>query len=364
MEVDPEWLDRFHPSTPKDVIIRYDIYNISSIDTVKQGINENSTIPWSTLWNPRLTIQNAVELRKFEITWRKSSSLSQHIDGLYDHNPSGRIWVTARVEVSGRFTIRMSLEHFPFDVQELYLLVRSKWRHNWVRFRRHPVPSYMSIVNLEYSASIDTEYFLDPLPQHKLEMPHDERHKASVRRWDGVAGGYVRSDKPLGKSFPLAPLCITVARKPSYYMWNIVFPVFWIVAVSGVSMAIEGDSETEVLDARLSVTLTLLLTLIAVKFVVASDLPNASYLTWLDAYILFGFFLLILVVAENVIAAHYADSRSWIDLIGVCVLGVIWVGVHVLAFFFLFPRRVWRHVGSTQLQRSTEIKSMYESTPL
>jgi hypothetical protein len=39
-----------------------------------------------------------------------------------------------------------------------------------------------------------------------------------------------------GKAYPMAPLCITVARKPSYYLWNIVFPVFWVVSAAGVSM--------------------------------------------------------------------------------------------------------------------------------
>ena len=53
------------------------------------------------------------------------------------------------------------------------------------------------------------------------------------------------------------------------------------------------------------------------QFVVASDLPNASYVTWLDAYILAGFFLITLVVIENVVASRFeGEQRQLVDIIG------------------------------------------------
>eukprot|EP00045_Choanoeca_perplexa_P005327 m.44947 g.44947 ORF g.44947 m.44947 type:complete len:290 (-) comp13061_c0_seq1:939-1808(-) len=284
------------------------------------------------------------------------------------------------MQVSGIFTIRMSLRHFPFDAQDLHLLCRSKWRNDWVRFRRHPHPAYRSLVNLEYSSSLETEYFLDAMPQHKFEMQREDRHTANTRHWDGILYGYVTvkgqecevcrnaARWPIpwhtdtrhggsGKAYPMAPLCVTVARKPSYYLWNIVFPVFWVVSAAGVSMGIDGDDTTTVLDARMQVTLTVLLTLIAVKFVVASDLPNASYVTWLDAYILFGFFLIALVIIQNVIASRFEDeTRATIDFVGLAIFGILWLGLHIGVFVYLYPRRMWRVLDPTAAQRSSDLR--------
>lgn len=63
---------------------------------------------------------------------------------------------------------------------------------------------------------------------------------------------------------------------------------------------------------RLSVTLTLILTAVAYKFVVAASLPQVSYLTILDMHVLVCFVFLVANASENVIypVLVYSDRAS------------------------------------------------------
>lgn len=64
-----------------------------------------------------------------------------------------------------------------------------------------------------------------------------------------------------------------VERYDAFYMYNIIFPLFLIVMMSFGSLFFPAEE----LDSRLSVTLTLVLTSVAFKFVVADSLPKISY---------------------------------------------------------------------------------------
>ena len=61
---------------------------------------------------------------------------------------------------------------------------------------------------------------------------------------------------------------------------------------------------------RLSITLTLVLTAVAYKYVIAQQLPAISYLTLMDKYVLFSFFLLGVGVVENVIVKWISKDDS------------------------------------------------------
>ena len=81
-------------------------------------------------------------------------------------------------------------------------------------------------------------------------------------------------------------------------------------------------SYDEIAD-RLSVTVTLMLAAVAFMFIVSTMLPKVSYLTIMDYYILVGFGLLMLMIAENAIAGieGLQDYSDDIDLICAIVFG-------------------------------------------
>jgi len=65
--------------------------------------------------------------------------------------------------------------------------------------------------------------------------------------------------------------------------------------------AVDANGERMSTADRLAVTLTLMLTAVAYKFIVASSLPQVSYLTLIDTYVLACFLFMLLISLENVV---------------------------------------------------------------
>ena len=83
---------------------------------------------------------------------------------------------------------------------------------------------------------------------------------------------------------------IKLLRKWSIYFWRVGIFMLSISLSSIIVYTMRPDD----VSSRYDVLITLLLTVIAFQFVVTSYLPNISYLTLLDKYILFCFAFLIL----------------------------------------------------------------------
>ena len=99
------------------------------------------------------------------------------------------------------------------------------------------------------------------------------------------------------------------------------------------------------LSGRLTVSLTLLLTAVAFKFVVSSSLPQTEYLTYIDRYFLYGIVFIFLVAVENAVVmlltTYYPDSALETDRICLYVFAGVWVVTHVVVFSVLFVAPTW-----------------------
>jgi hypothetical protein len=73
-------------------------------------------------------------------------------------------------------------------------------------------------------------------------------------------------------------------RKTGYYISNVILPICVLTLLSPLSCFLNDDGTSLGTADRLGITLTLLLTAVAYKFVVASSLPTVSYLTILDRF--------------------------------------------------------------------------------
>ena len=73
--------------------------------------------------------------------------------------------------------------------------------------------------------------------------------------------------------------CI-VQRGSRYYLYNIVLTEIFLVLLSLTAKVVPVEEFAD----RMSISLTLLLTSVAFKFVVAEKLPNLSYQTYLDQF--------------------------------------------------------------------------------
>jgi Neurotransmitter-gated ion-channel ligand binding domain/Neurotransmitter-gated ion-channel transmembrane region len=90
----------------------------------------------------------------------------------------------------------------------------------------------------------------------------------------------------------------------SYYIWQIVVPLAFIVLMSWVAFWVERDN----VGVRIGVATSSILTLIAQRFVLANLLPRLPYMTRLDYFTvgstLLVFIALMVVVVTSYLAAH------------------------------------------------------------
>lgn len=101
------------------------------------------------------------------------------------------------------------------------------------------------------------------------------------------------------------------------------------------------------------VNVTLMLTVVALKFTFAESLPKKAYLTWLDKYMLTAFGLLVLQSAELWIAQEVAlaspSTQRLLEGAFVVVIYGAWTLFHV--YVALFSERLylpWETVARNQ----------------
>eukprot|EP01106_Pelomyxa_sp_JSP_P005091 TRINITY_DN180_c0_g1_i7.p1 TRINITY_DN180_c0_g1~~TRINITY_DN180_c0_g1_i7.p1 ORF type:complete len:122 (-),score=25.93 TRINITY_DN180_c0_g1_i7:63-428(-) len=84
---------------------------------------------------------------------------------------------------------------------------------------------------------------------------------------------------------------------------------------------------------RIGLNLTLVLTCVAYKYVIAGYLPKTSYLTLLDVYVLVAFALLFLIVVENSVVGYLESQYSKIiDVVTESVMIPCWVILNGVIF--------------------------------
>jgi len=80
------------------------------------------------------------------------------------------------------------------------------------------------------------------------------------------------------------------------------------------------------LGSRLNFLITLILTTVTFTFIVFENLPNVSYLTYMDKYVLFSYGYLVALMVESVLIAN-ADLKT--DEAFFFVFFALWILYHV-----------------------------------
>ena len=173
-----------------------------------------------------------------------------------------------------------------------------------------------------------TEWTLLPYVLTSVELTN-ANESASLKRYDRVSH-----------------TCI-VRRGSTYYLYNIALTEALLVLLSTTAKIVPLDEFAD----RMSISLTLLLTSIAFKFVVAEKLPNLSYQTHLDKFILWGFVLQVMFIFASALAALLSKrASSFLEREGIDVNIVDdWlnavpaglVGIYFVYFALLLGRVRW-----------------------
>ncbi len=336
---------------PLVAICRANVHNVGSIDTIDQSfvtsfLSEVRLRGICKHVDP-LYVQQFMKLLNFEeklyvLRIKEEQSIERYssytqsvIPGYYDY--------AMKIVMKGTFHEEFELQSFPLDIQDLNVVITCN-RPNIVTFQPNiEYPSLFMLQDFQLKSVFDVAY----KELIMIECNHSNPLESS--------SGYV---------YPRFNFRTRLARKSGYYASNVAIPIGIISALSIISMSINEDgSRLETAD-RLGITLTLLLTAVAYKFVVASSLPTLSYQTLLDKYVWCCFAFMIIISIENAIvpiiinrckssgnnSSSVENAESYLAL----VLGVIYFLVN--AYWFVLAWTMMRTYQSESEQVYREEK--------
>ena len=178
----------------------------------------------------------------------------------------------------GSFAEAFELKDFPFDSQDFTV---------GMLIRYHSKDLRMILLTSDSSCL---------LPERALSVTRHTWSKAQMHIWEED----VRTKDAHIISRHFLNVTLSMNRIPHYYFTNIVLPACIITTLSACSLFMPAKD----LANRLSATLTLLLTAVAYKYLVAQLVPPVGYSTVLDKYVMICFLFLGLMAVENCMAFH------------------------------------------------------------
>lgn len=268
-------------------------------------------------WNPKLFIENALAVKEqitYEITVEDKEC-----------------YVTEVRHVSGLFWVKMILNNFPVDVQELSIVVSSKIGSD--RFELIGDSNKLSFINFEALQLFKdqqkwTLYRFVKLSDKAVYELGEEKEKTDNIVMIKEARKYFKPPKLVAKLYS--------ARKPGFYLMNAFFLVFLITTITFACWGINYFSP----HFRLQSTFTILLASVTFKWVVNRSLPAVAYLTSMDAYqITCITFICLLAVWHGIVGAPYTlapNTALWADRWILLSFGIIYIIIHLLFAYWLF----------------------------
>jgi hypothetical protein len=296
----PALIDRPNAdSGPTQVSVEIWFVDINSIDSAQQSFTADVAVvlEWKDLrlahtrgglahyaldqiWHPRVVIVNETN----SVTRRLPESVEVDAEGT----------VVYRQRYVGSFTQSLLLESFPFDKQT---------------FR-------VQLVALRYS------------PNEVQFVPDQKWIDAGIKQAGGISPSITLPDWTLEKweiknmVYTLAPglelsgyvFEFTASRNVQHYILKVILPLVLIVMMSWSVFWIDPTTSS----SQISVAVTSMLTLIAYRFAVDSQLPRLPYMTRLDSFIFTStvlvFFSLIEVLATTILdSKQQAEQAKKID---------------------------------------------------
>ena len=292
----PPLIDRPNAdSGPTEISVGMWVADISSIDSAQQTFTAEIAVvlrwkdprlahtgngvvryPREQIWHPRVGIVN------------ETNSVSRKMPDSVEVEPDGL--VTYRQLYVGAFTQPLRLQSFPFDRQTFRVqLVAVRYQSNEVMF----VPDQVWIRDgLKEAGGISPSVTLPDWTIEKWELKPIVYALAPRHQYSGYAFEF------------------TASRNVQHYLLKVILPLVLIVIMSWAVFWIDPINAS----SQVSITMTSMLTLIAYRFAIDSQLPLLPYMTRLDVFILAStllvFFSLIEVVATIILDNTQKKKRA------------------------------------------------------
>ena len=257
------------------------VVDIRNIDDVSQDF-EATLIIYLSWRDPRLATTDSREIRTYTLNdvWSPRYQVSNEVlahkrfPEQLRVDPDGNVVYIQRL--TGSFSTRLDLLHFPFDTQKLDF--------------RLTFPDY-------------EPQRLEPIPAAEFSgiLPEMSIAGWSIGAWN-LQSDPVHVLRNITRASAL--LSFEARRSTGYYLWKIIFPLVLIVFMSWAVFWISPENA----GPQIGLATTSMLTLIAYRFILGSQLPRVSYLTLLDYFILGSTILVFLALVEVIITAGLAQA--------------------------------------------------------
>lgn len=228
-----------------------------------------------SIWNPRIVIAN------------EAGEVERSLPEIVDVAPDGT--AVYRQRLIGSFAQSLNLRAFPFD--------RDTFR--------------VQIVTLGYRPE-DIELAPDAMALTAgMREGIGLAEKLTIQDWRVLSAGSRVQPYRLAPGFEHAAFSFefTAARNAQHFAIKVIIPLILIVMMSWAVFWIEPNDA----NTQMAVAVTAMLTLIAYRFAVDSDVPKLPYLTRLDEFILMSSLLVFLSLIEVIVTTKFAN-RDRLDL--------------------------------------------------
>lgn len=230
----------------------------------------------SQLTSPKTYLEEDAALKLKRIWWPDLTFVNE-IGEYLRNNEELIIFADGTVEYQEKFSVELKfffdLTKFPFDEQLLDVELESfAWNENYLKLYKE-----------------DNEIGFAP----HLDLPEWEIADITSQ---------IKQEQKLRENelFSRFLMQIKLIRKPGFYLWKVIIPVIILVIISWSVFWMVEDSLAE----RISFSLTGILTVVAYQFLIAENLPNISYITFMDAVLSISLAIMALTVAENIIISN------------------------------------------------------------
>lgn len=162
--------------------------------------------------------------------------------------------------IEGEFFERFELQNFPFDAQDLSVTISFNCA------TEGPVPVEV-VCPPSAHLGVDTSIF------------------AFADVWilaPTLTGESTTVGATAQRRFPALHVRASVSRRANFVLWNVAMPMSFISLLPSAIFVVEH----ELTAIKLDLSVTILLTAVAFKFVTAAYLPQISYMTLIDKYLL------------------------------------------------------------------------------
>jgi hypothetical protein len=196
---------------------------------------------------------------------------------------TGELIVLKKINLkNGVFKDNFQFQSFPFDAQNLEYKIK--------------------LINAGATGQTDVVFNPKYAPKNFLA----EIMKSDINEWKHSHSSYENSIFQDGYNHQVVTFYHGIERNYTYYIFKIILPILIILFISWSVLWIRPKE----IEARLTVSIVCLLSLIAYTFIIDKDIPKLSYLTIMDYVVLVSYFFSVLPTIQTIFVHNHINKKT------------------------------------------------------